>query len=84
MHLGYYERGHDFEAIALKVSGGNTWHVFFPFDAYGLPVPSAYSAAPEEEDFGTLILAGEGHAALQQTFIRWAEEKLLPLLNLKV
>lgn len=36
MHLGYYEKGFDLEAVALKRQSQATWDVFFDFHFYGL------------------------------------------------
>jgi hypothetical protein len=57
LHVGYYEHGHDLEAVALKVKGRDLWHVFFPFEDYGLQVPASYRDAPREAGLGLLIFS---------------------------
>lgn len=42
LHLGYYEQGYDFEAIAYKKNQTNTWDVFFDFESYNLKIPEKY------------------------------------------
>ncbi|UQX57117.1 DUF3986 family protein (plasmid) [Cytobacillus pseudoceanisediminis] len=39
MHLGYYEKGFDLEAVALKRHSQATWDVFFDFRFYGFNKP---------------------------------------------
>ncbi|MDP7981533.1 DUF3986 family protein [Bacillus sp. WLY-B-L8] len=42
LHLGYYEQGNDFEAIAYKKNQTNIWDVFFDFEMYNLKIPEKY------------------------------------------
>lgn len=79
LHLGYYDGGHDFEAIALKVEGENLWHIFFPFDSYDLPVPAQLAKALRQSEFGSLIFTAKKETGLQQRFVQWVERELLPL-----
>ncbi|MGD7007952.1 DUF3986 family protein [Metabacillus sp. 84] len=39
LHVGYYENGEDFEAIAYKRQSQETWDIFFDFEQYGLSKP---------------------------------------------
>lgn len=77
LHVGYYERGHDFEAVAVKVAGRRLWHVFFPFDEDELEVPSELKASPRDPMFGTLIFTCADDADAQREFAEFVETRLL-------
>lgn len=81
VHLGYYEDGHDFEAIALKVSEEKAWHVFFAFAQYGLGIPHSLKRARHEPEFGTLIFTTSSGTRAQKEFTRWVEGEVLPQLQ---
>lgn len=81
LHVGYYERGHDLEAVALKVVGRQLWHVFFPFDEYALGIPKGLEDSPRDPLFGTLILTCADEADVQREYVEWVETKLLSQLR---
>lgn len=83
LHVGYYERGHDFEGVALKVAGRRLWHVFLPFDEYELEVPTELEGSPRDPLFGTLIFTCADEADVQRDFIQWVETKLLEPAQLR-
>ncbi|AZB43471.1 DUF3986 family protein [Bacillus sp. FJAT-42376] len=39
LHIGYYEKGLDFEAVAYKRELEDIWDVFFDFKFYNLKIP---------------------------------------------
>lgn len=58
MHLGYYEKGFDLEAVALKRQSQATWDVFFDFHFYGLK-KTIHENDIFLKDFGTKIFSVE-------------------------
>ncbi|MDQ0229037.1 DUF3986 family protein [Metabacillus malikii] len=57
LHIGYYENGHDIEAIALKRLNEDIWDIFFDFEFYGFQVPTEKSERLEY--FGIKIFSIE-------------------------
>jgi hypothetical protein len=53
LHLGYYQEGHDLEAIAFKRKGIHTWDIYFDSDQYNLPIDKGSNYTPY---FGYKIL----------------------------
>ncbi len=78
LHLGYYERGADLEAVALKLANSEMWHVFFPFERYGIPLPKALQRAPRNHTYGTLIFSTTDIQSAQETFEKWVVDNMIP------
>ncbi|TSB47896.1 DUF3986 family protein [Alkalicoccobacillus porphyridii] len=57
MHVGYYEKGIDFEATFLKVAGQEKWCLYFEQNFYQVVLHGDYS---EDETFGSLVAVING------------------------
>lgn len=73
LHLGYYENGHDLEAIAFKRKGIDTWDVYFDSDIH---IPPSIRNKAYTPYFGYQIFVIQSHELTYEDGSRKFEEWL--------
>jgi len=75
IHIGYYENGHDVEAIAFQDQSTNSWDMFFN-DSYD---PGLFGLnVPRDNHFGVKIFSEMNEDRLELRFHLWVENVLIP------
>lgn len=63
LHVGYYEDGHDLEAIFMKVQNEDKWCMFFDHEQYKTPIN--HHEFQFYKGFGLLVKVYHGDVAFE-------------------